>query len=219
MTARRLRERTDRKRRGGFTLIELLIVMAILVLLVSLVGPRLLGSKKKADIGAAKAQIGLFEAALERFALDMGRYPTTEEGLQALITPPSGDSLGTTGGTSDLGVGTEPTDLSSGLDTGMGTTGTSTASTTSRWDGPYLKKNEIPLDPWGNPYQYEYPSTHGNGDNPDIWSFGPDGQDGTEDDITNWGPGSGGSGTGTTEPGMNDLGGSQQPLAPELPPE
>ena len=52
------------------------------------------------------------------------------------------------------------------------------------WSGPYLKKR-VPLDPWDNQYQYQYPGTH---DNllPDIWSFGPDGIDGTDDDIGNW---------------------------------
>jgi len=52
-----------------------------------------------------------------------------------------------------------------------------------QWNGPYLNK-EIPLDPWGNEYQYASPGSH-NGDY-DIWSWGPDGQDGTEDDIGNW---------------------------------
>jgi general secretion pathway protein G len=56
----------------------------------------------------------------------------------------------------------------------------------SPWDGPYLESDEAPLDPWNNSYQYEWPSTHGKADYPDIWSFGPDGEDGTEDDIVNW---------------------------------
>jgi len=152
--------------RRGFTLIELLIVMAILVLLVSLVGPRILGSKKKADIGATRTQIGLFEASLERYALDMNTFPSTEDGLQALITPPSSD---------------------------IDATETTTSTTGSKWDGPYVKKMEIPPDPWGGAYQYEYPPTHGAGDEPDIWSFGPDGEDGTEDDIFNWSQSSEGS--------------------------
>jgi len=56
----------------------------------------------------------------------------------------------------------------------------------SPWDGPYLETDGVPMDPWDNPYQYEYPSTHGKSDYPDIWSYGPDGEDGTEDDIVNW---------------------------------
>ena len=53
-----------------------------------------------------------------------------------------------------------------------------------RWDGPYLA-TPVPLDPWGNRYQYESPGRH-NPDSCDIWSFGPDGLDRTEDDIGNW---------------------------------
>jgi general secretion pathway protein G len=45
--------------------------------------------------------------------------------------------------------------------------------------------NPVPLDPWGNPYQYEYPGKHED-EKPDIWSFGPDGMDNTDDDIGNW---------------------------------
>lgn len=52
------------------------------------------------------------------------------------------------------------------------------------WKGPYLKKG-IPLDPWGNPYTYEYPGKH-NANGYDIMSMGPDGRAGTDDDITNW---------------------------------
>ncbi|MCX7918046.1 MAG: type II secretion system major pseudopilin GspG [bacterium] len=52
------------------------------------------------------------------------------------------------------------------------------------WKGPYLKK-DVPLDPWGNAYVYVFPGTH-NVNGYDLYSFGPDGQDGTSDDITNW---------------------------------
>lgn len=75
--------------RRGFTLTELLIVMAILVLLVSLIGPRLLGSKQKADVNAVKTQIGMFQSALERYAVDMNKFPATEEGLNALVANPA----------------------------------------------------------------------------------------------------------------------------------
>jgi general secretion pathway protein G len=68
----------------GFTLIELLIVMIILGLLAALVGPRLFGKVGKSKQQAAKAQIELFATALDAFRLDIGRYPTTEEGLEAL---------------------------------------------------------------------------------------------------------------------------------------
>ncbi len=55
-----------------------------------------------------------------------------------------------------------------------------------RWDGPYTEAGELPKDPWGNDFQYEYPPKHGTTDFPDIWSMGPDGEDGTEDDIVSW---------------------------------
>ncbi len=51
------------------------------------------------------------------------------------------------------------------------------------WRGPYL--DDIPKDPWGNPYQYQFPGTRSN-KGYDVWSFGPDGVDGTSDDIGNW---------------------------------
>ncbi len=54
------------------------------------------------------------------------------------------------------------------------------------WDGPYFDGDGAPVDPWGNEFKYEYPSTHGSRDFPDIWSFGPDGEDNTEDDIANF---------------------------------
>ena len=53
-----------------------------------------------------------------------------------------------------------------------------------KWQGPYLE-DPVPVDPWDNPYQYVSPGTH-NPDGYDVWSFGPDGIDGTEDDIGNW---------------------------------
>lgn len=53
----------------------------------------------------------------------------------------------------------------------------------SKWQGPYLEK-AVPLDPWDNPYQYMSPGNRST--DFDLWSFGPDGQDGTADDIGNW---------------------------------
>ena len=66
------------------------------------------------------------------------------------------------------------------------------------WNGPYVS-GTIGVDPWGNAYQYEYPPTHGTQDMPDIWSYGPDGEEGTDDDICSWG---GGTGDGEGETGM-----------------
>ena len=82
------------KKRGlnqkGFTLIELLVVVIIIGLLASLVAPKFFGKLAQSRIKTAKAQIELFGAALDEFRLDNGRYPTTEEGLQALRTRPEG---------------------------------------------------------------------------------------------------------------------------------
>lgn len=78
------------RRPYGFTLIELLIVMVILGLLAALVGPRMFGKVGKSKQKAAKAQIGLFETALDTYRLDVGKYPTTEQGLEALRRKPDG---------------------------------------------------------------------------------------------------------------------------------
>lgn len=75
---------------GGFTLIELLVVMVILGLLAALVGPRLFGKVGQSKLGAAQVQIESFGAALDQFRLDVGRYPTSSEGMQALQEKPSG---------------------------------------------------------------------------------------------------------------------------------
>jgi general secretion pathway protein G len=74
----------------GFTLVEILVVMIIIGLLAALVGPRLFGKVSTAKQKAAKAQIELFGTALDALRLDVGRYPTTEEGLGALRAKPSG---------------------------------------------------------------------------------------------------------------------------------
>jgi len=81
---------TRKRRDRGFTLIEMLIVMVILGLLAALVGPRMFGKVGKSRQKAAKAQIALFETALDTYRLDTSRYPTTDQGLQALRVKPSG---------------------------------------------------------------------------------------------------------------------------------
>ena len=78
------------KKATGFTLIELLIVMVIISLLAALVGPRFFGQEKKAKQRGAKGQIALLESAVDTYRLDLGRYPTTEQGLQALRERPDG---------------------------------------------------------------------------------------------------------------------------------
>ncbi len=72
----------------GFTLIELLIVITIIALLAALVGPRLMGALSKSQTKTTRAQLELLATSLDTFRLDNARYPTTEEGLQALLEKP-----------------------------------------------------------------------------------------------------------------------------------
>lgn len=139
--------RQTRRGRQGFTLIEVLLVLVILVVLASIAGTNYMRIQKTANINAAKTQIGALETPLEAYRLDVGEYPTTEQGLAALRAMPNGVSE-------------------------------------TKWVGPYLKK-DIPNDPWGQPYQYEYPGSHDE-EVPDVWSMGPDMNSGTDDDIGNW---------------------------------
>jgi len=83
-------KKEDERREQGFTLIELLVVIIIIGLLGALVAPKFFGKVSGARQKAAKAQIELFGTALDTFRLDVGRYPTTEEGLKALREKPSG---------------------------------------------------------------------------------------------------------------------------------
>lgn len=130
----------------GFTLVELLVVLVILGLLAALVGPKLFPKLGKGKQAAAKAQIELLEQGLDQYRLDVGNYPTTQEGLNALMSNPGG---------------------------------------VEKWDGPYLKKG-LPDDPWGKPYHYQSPGTHGEYD---LFSYGRDGSpggEGEDKDVTNW---------------------------------
>ena len=132
---------------SGFTLLELLVVMAIIGLLAGFVAPRYFTQVGKSQVKIARAQIDAFDKALDQFRLDVGRYPTTEEGLQVLVMQPGGEAS---------------------------------------WRGPYLKKG-VPADPWGRPYVYEQPGTHG-GDF-ELQSYGKDGRpggSGEDTDITNF---------------------------------
>lgn len=131
----------------GFSLIELLVVIIILGLLAGLVGPRLFGRVGQSKLAAARAQIELFSAALDQYRLDVGSYPASAAGLEALVRN----------------------------------------SNVPNWTGPYLKKNAVPADPWGKPYQYKCcPGDHGDFD---IWSLGADGApggDGENADVASW---------------------------------
>jgi general secretion pathway protein G len=134
---------------SGFTLIELLVVILILSLLVAIVAPRILGRTDEARRTAAQVQIKQLEGALNLFRLDNGFYPTTEQGLEALVTKPT----------------ISPTPL--------------------KWrEGGYIQK--IPEDPWGKPFVYLSPGTHGEFD---LVSYGADGEpggEGKDEDIQNW---------------------------------
>ena len=85
---RLLSQPAPRRRARGFTLIELLVVMAILALLIGLVGPNVMKQFGGAKTKTAATQISEIDKALEIFRLDTGRYPSTAEGLQALVAQP-----------------------------------------------------------------------------------------------------------------------------------
>ena len=133
--------------REAFTLIEVLLVLVILVILGSLVGIQIRSAQKKGLVNSAKAQVGMFKTPLDMYQLDLGSYPSSSSGLEALRSAP--------GDVQD-----------------------------SKWAGPYLEK-AVPADPWGRQYQYSNPGKH-NTDGYDVWSLGPDGADGTDDDVGNW---------------------------------
>ena len=133
----------DYRKSQGFTLIEIMVVVVILGILASLIVPKIMSSPEKARIVKVKQDILGIQSALDLYKLDNAVYPTTDQGLQALVTKPSIDPI--------------PRNWKS--------------------DG-YLQ--QIPVDPWGEPYQYV-----NDNENLRIFSYGPKGKDsGTE--IGNW---------------------------------
>lgn len=76
------------KGHAGFSLIELLVVLVIMGMLAGLVGPRLFSKVDSAKVKTAQTQVKMLKAALQSYRLDVGRYPTTEEGLKALMSQP-----------------------------------------------------------------------------------------------------------------------------------
>jgi len=134
----------------AFTLVEILVVVAIIGLLAGLLFTNT--GKIFSDNQGQIAKIFVrdsFRTTLVRYKMDLGDYPSTAEGLNALLVAPS--------------------------------------NAADRWHGPYAEVNgsKLPLDPWGEPYQYRFPGTH-NKDGYDLYSKGPDKVEGTADDIGNW---------------------------------
>ena len=144
---------TNERRAGAFTLIEIMAVVLIIGLLSTLVGVAVFQQVDKGRVTATRAQINNLEAVLELYRMDNGRFPTTEQGLEALVSATT--------------TSPEPRNFP---------------------QGGYLKGGRIPVDPWGEEYQYEAPGQH-NSHAFDLWSFGTDGTTGgneIEADIGNW---------------------------------
>jgi general secretion pathway protein G len=84
---------TSRKRSAGFTLIEIMVVVVIIGLLAAVILPNVFGNVEKAQINKAKSDIRAIESALTMFKLDNFKYPSTDMGLQALVTKPADPSI------------------------------------------------------------------------------------------------------------------------------
>jgi general secretion pathway protein G len=79
----------DKSARRGFTLVEIMVVVVIIGLLAALIGPRLIGQSETAKVTATRAQIKNFQQSLELFHLNNGFFPTTDQGLSALVSKPT----------------------------------------------------------------------------------------------------------------------------------
>jgi general secretion pathway protein G len=139
-----------RKKASGFTLIEIMVVIVILGILASMIVPRLMSRPEEAKLVKTRQDIRALESALELYKLDNGVYPTTDQGLPALVKKPAASPV------------------------------------PSNWKGGgYVK--DLPMDPWGKPYQYLNPGIHGE---IDVFSYGPSGQTSTTGSqstvIGNW---------------------------------
>ena len=106
--AKQVNHRRAISRSAGFTLIELLLVLVILATLAAIVTPKFARRGEQARITAAHTQISQLEVALDAFEIDVGRYPTTVEGLRALVERPTSDSDGWLQPYLSRGVQTDP---------------------------------------------------------------------------------------------------------------
>ncbi|MYE13747.1 MAG: type II secretion system protein GspG [Gammaproteobacteria bacterium] len=88
-SALRRKRRKSRRKQRGFNLIELMVVLVIIGLLAGLVGPRLLGTVESSKVRTADTQVKMLKGALMTYALDVGNFPSTSEGLAALMAPPA----------------------------------------------------------------------------------------------------------------------------------
>ncbi|RUO32774.1 type II secretion system major pseudopilin GspG [Aliidiomarina sanyensis] len=134
------------QRQKGFTMIELMVVLVILGILATFVVPQVFSQRDQADRQKAISDLTALENAMEMYRLDNGIYPTTEQGLEALVNPPQMDP--------------RPRNFR---------------------EGGYIRR--LPQDPWGNEYRLISPGQYGRYD---IFTAGPDGQPGTDDDIGTW---------------------------------
>ncbi len=87
----RMNQRSQLKRSAGFTLIEMMVVVIIIGVLAAMIIPQFMGSTTDAKVSAAKGDVSQIESAIERFNLNMDRYPTMDEGLKVLVEAPPGD--------------------------------------------------------------------------------------------------------------------------------
>ena len=131
----------------GFTLLELLVVLGIIAMLAGLVGPQVMKHMGESKVKAAKVQIEDLAQTLDMYKLDVGSYPTSEQGLNALIENPG-----------DI----------------------------QRWNGPYLRKSKVPLDPWNQEYKYTSPGEHGKFDVSSLGADAKEGGEGEDRDLNSW---------------------------------
>lgn len=130
----------------GFSLIEIMVVLVIIAIMASIVAPQILGNQETAQLKKAAVDIQSLESAIERYKLQTNTFPTTEQGLEALVSEPQIDPI--------------PRNYPA---------------------QGFIKR--LPQDPWGNDYQLISPGEVGL---VDIFSYGPDGEPGTDDDIGTW---------------------------------